>query len=164
MSTAIATSFAVADDQPVPFALTLAAEQLPRTWAFINRYSGEPVTITCMVGCAVDHSRDIDTPTFPEDIWCRTHSDDVTLPVNLNGTPEEYRVLSSEIGVMPFSATMAERLPHATIEILDEHCIEALDPDGLATVIRALRARLDHIEQHHARLVEVRAEYVRGQR
>lgn len=131
----------------------------PRTWSFINRYNNKPVTVTCMVGCIIDHGGDIATPTFPEDIWCQTGSDDVTLPINTNGTPEEYRVLGSEIRVMPFSSTIAERLPHAVIEMVDEHVIEGLDPDGLATIIRTLAERIDGLKGQLGRLVQVRAEY-----
>ncbi|TKA13206.1 DUF6907 domain-containing protein [Actinacidiphila oryziradicis] len=145
----------------VPF--TQAGEQLPRTWTFTNRNTGKPTTFTCMTGCIIDHSDNIARPTFAEDVWCQTPRENVTLPLNTNGHPEEFRVLGSEIRVMPFSATIAERLPHVTIEMIDDHYIEGLDPDGLATVIRTLAERLDSLKDRHAQLVQVRADYQRRQ-
>ncbi|MCW2899515.1 MAG: hypothetical protein JWO67_1780 [Streptosporangiaceae bacterium] len=145
----------------VPF--TQAGEQLPPTWTFTNRYTDRPTTVTCMTGCVIDHSDNIATPTFPEDVWCQTLSEDVSLPINSNGKPEEYRVLGSEIRVIPFSEIIAERLPHVTIEMVDEHIIEGLDPDGLATVIRTLSERIDSLKDRQAQLAQVRADYVRRQ-
>lgn len=132
----------------------------PRTWTFINRHNDQPVTVTCMDGCTLDHASDIATPTSPEDIWCWTLPEDMTLPVNTNGYPEEFRVLSTVIKVEPWSEKIAERLPYATIELVDDHFVEGLDPDGLETVINTLAARLEQMRETHRRLVAVRAEYM----
>jgi len=96
---------------------------------------------------------------FPEDVWCWFWSEPLTLPVNENGTPEEFRVLSTVIKVEPHSPTIAQRLPYATIELVDDHFIEGLDPDGLETVINTFAARLDQMRETHAKLVRVREEY-----
>ncbi|MET7944162.1 hypothetical protein [Streptomyces sp. NPDC005302] len=45
--------------------------------------------------------------------------------------PEEYQVLSAVIKVEPASPQIAERLPFAVVELVDDHFIEDLDPDGL---------------------------------
>jgi hypothetical protein len=140
-----------------------AASVTPRTWAFINRRTGEPTAYTCMAGCTIDHSRDMAAPTFPEDVWCWFWGEGLTLPVNENGTPEEFRVLSTVIKVEPWSEKLAERLPFAVVELVDDHFIDGLDPDGLATVIRTLSQRLETMRETHARLVEVRAEYMNRQ-
>jgi hypothetical protein len=100
------------------------------------------------------------SPTFPEDVWCWTWPEALTLPVNENGSPEEFRVLSTVIKVEPWSPKVAERLPFAVIELVDDHFVDGLDPDGLATVIRTLSDRLEQMRETHARLVAVRAEYM----
>jgi hypothetical protein len=159
---AVPASFAVDETEPIPLALTQAAEQLPRTWTFVNRYNGDPMTFTCMPGCESDHSGDIGSPTMPEDVWCQTFSTDVTLPINTDGKPEEFRVLSTILRVIPFSGVVAERLPTATVELVDDHYVENLDPDGLAMVINTLAAQVDKLRETHTRLIQVRAEYMRG--
>lgn len=138
---------------------TSAASVTPGTWSFISRRDGRPMQVTCMAGCTIDHSSDMATPTYPEDIWCWAQAEHMTLPVNADGKPEEFRVLSTVIKVEPWSPKLAERLPYATVELVDDHFVEGLDPDGLATVISTLAERLEQMRATHARLVRVRAEY-----
>lgn len=161
-------------DEPVPFQVTEAGQAAlnaipsqpaaPRTWTFINRRTGQPQTITCMPGCTIDHTSDIETPTYPEDVWCWTLPEPLTLPVNTNGHPEEFRVLDTVIKVEPWSEKIAERLPYAVVELVDDHFIEGLDPDGYETLINTLQDRLDQMRATHARLVAIRAEYMGRQR
>lgn len=150
-------------DSPVPFALTEAAEQAvavkPRSWSFIDRRTGETVQYTCMDGCTLDHRHEMGRSNFREDIWCWFWDESLTLPVNENGTPEEFRVLSTVIKVEPWSPKVAERLPFAVVELVDDHFIDGLDPDGLETVINTLQARVEGMRQTHRRLVEVREAY-----
>jgi hypothetical protein len=115
--------------------------------------------VTCMQGCTIDHSRDVGRRMFPEDVWCWAKPEPLTLPVNTNGRPEEFRVLNTVIKVEPWSEKIAERLPFAVVELVDDHFIEGLDPDGLETVINTLQDRLEQMRATHRRLVEVRAEY-----
>lgn len=131
----------------------------PRTWTFTDRDTGRPMTVTCMRGCVLDHSSDINAPRYSGDIWCQAFRSDVTLPVNENGSPEEFRVLSATMNVRPFDEKVAARLPFVSIEMIDDHWIEDLDPDGLETVIRTLAERLDDLREAHALLVRTRAEY-----
>lgn len=131
----------------------------PPTWSFTSRVDGRRMSVTCMRGCTIDHSGDIATPTHPEDIWCWTVREDVTLPVNVDGAPEEFRVLGTIMKVEPFSPVLAQRLPYAVVEMVDEHYVEGLDPDGLETVINTLAERLATMRETHARLVRTRAEY-----
>ncbi|MFJ7154636.1 DUF6907 domain-containing protein [Streptomyces sp. NPDC101118] len=133
-------------------------ETLPagRTWSFLDSTTGNMRQVTCLSGCTVDHSRDIETPTHPEDVWCCTASSDVTLPINESGEIEEFRVLSAFIRQEPFSRNMHERVPHAQVEIVDDHFMESLDPDGLATVILTLEGQLAKFRAVHAQLVELR--------
>ena len=131
----------------------------PRTWTFIDRRTGEPVSYTCMVGCTLDHRHEMGRTVFREDVWCWFWDDSMTLPVNENGHPEEFRVLSTVIKVEPWSPNIADRLPFAVIELVDDHFIDGLDPDGLETVINTFAARLERMRQTHRRLVEVREQY-----
>jgi hypothetical protein len=135
----------------------------PRTWSFIDRGTGQTVEYTCMNGCTLDHASDMATPTHREDIWCWFWDEALTLPVNENGTPEEYRVLSTVIKVEPWSEKISQRLPFAVIELVDDHFIDGLDPDGLATVIRTLSERVEQMRANHRRLVEIRAQYMARQ-
>jgi hypothetical protein len=131
----------------------------PRTWAFIDRRTGKPVSVRCLDGCTINHDREIGAEVFPEDVWCWFWTDGMTLPINENGTPEEFRVLDTVIKVEPWSPTIAHRLPFAVVELVDDHFIDGLDPDGLETVINTLAGRLEQMRATHRRLVEVRAEY-----
>lgn len=136
-----------------------AVSSQPRTWSFTNRRTGQPFTYTCMAGCTIDHQRDAERSVFPEDVWCWFWDEPLTLPVNTNGSPEEFRVLDTVIKVEPWSPKVAERLPFAVIELVDDHFIDGLDPDGLETVINTLAGRLEQMRATHRRLVEIRAEY-----
>ncbi|MGV9242176.1 DUF6907 domain-containing protein [Streptomyces sp. NPDC003710] len=144
-----------------PTAADMSAPAEPRTWTLTDRRTGQPFAYTCMTGCTIDHTRDAESPVFPEDVWCWFWDESLTLPVNENGTPEEFRVLSTVIKVEPWSAKVSERLPYAVVELVDDHFIDGLDPDGLETVINTLAARVERMRETHRRLVEVRAEYKR---
>ncbi|MFD9444247.1 DUF6907 domain-containing protein [Streptomyces sp. NPDC060006] len=162
MSTSPLQMFA---DSPIPLALTEAGEQAvaettePRTWSFINRRTGETMTYTCMDGCTLDHTQEIGRDIFPEDVWCWFWGKDLTLPVNENGSPEEFRVLSTVIKVEPWSPKLSERLPFAVVELVDDMFIEGLDPDGYETLINTFAERLDQMRAAHRQLVEVREAY-----
>jgi hypothetical protein len=148
--------------QPCPAPQRAAPETpatQPRTWQFTDRRTGEQRVFTCLPGCTINHPRDFDRPVFAEDVWCWTEAEPLTLPVNENGTPEEYRILDTIIKVEPWSPTIAHRLPFAVVELVDDHFIDGLDPDGLETVINTLAGRLDQMRATHARLVEARNEY-----
>lgn len=136
----------------------VAADQA-RTWQFVATPTGQLMTVTCMPGCTIDHSRDIETPTDPDDIWCQSFSEAVTLPVNDSGTPEEVPVLSWTLNARPFDRKLAARRPHACVELMQDAWIEDLDPDAFETVISTLEERVKAMRQAHAELVRVRAEY-----
>lgn len=147
------------DATDTPQVNTVSRTEQPRAWVFTERRSGQQMTFTCMTGCSLDHAGDIATPTFADDIWCSTRKTDITLPINENGKPEEFRVLGVTFRVQPWDRDLALRLPHACIEFIDDCWIEGLDPDGLATVISTLANRLDTLRAAHAHLIEVRTEY-----
>lgn len=143
----------VLDDRPV------VPTSAPRQWAFVDKVTGKARIATCMPGCEADHSSDMQRPTFPEDIWCEIVGNAVHLPVNTNGYAEDFRVLGVKLSMIPFSRVPAERVPHAVVEVVDDHWMEGLDPDGLATVISTLEQRIQALRSTHARLVAVRAQY-----
>jgi hypothetical protein len=145
-------------DTSAPVSATSVTDR-PRTWSFTDRTTGELMSVTCLRGCQLNHNHEMATPTDPDDIWCQTFRKNVTLPINENGTPEEFRVLSITTNVLPFSKTLAYRLPHVSIEMIDDCWIEGLDPDGLETVINTLAERLDSMREAHAELIRARAEY-----
>lgn len=131
----------------------------PRTWSFISTIDGALLTVTCLSGCQMDHSHDIETPTNPDDIWCQTISKDVELPVNTNGQPEDIAVLSWTLNVRPFDRNMNARLPHACVEMMRDSWIEDLDPDAFEAVIDTLAERVATMREAHADLVRARSEY-----
>ncbi|MFB6873725.1 DUF6907 domain-containing protein [Streptomyces sp. NPDC056323] len=141
-------------------ASAVVSPDAPRSWSFTDRTTGQSRQVTCMRGCTADHSREMQIPTHPDDIWCQAVSESVTLPVNESGTPENVRVLGSTLNVMPFSTTIAYRLPHVSIEVMQDAWIEGLDPDGLVTVIGTLEERVKQLRRAHAELVRVRGDYM----
>jgi hypothetical protein len=135
----------------------------PRTWSFTNKVSGEQTEVTCMTGCRFDHEDSVETPTSPEDVYCWSTANASTTSVPVDpgtGTHENFQVLTAFIAVDPFSKHIAERLPHATVEILDEHYIAPLDPDALAGLINLLTSRVNGLRAVHAELVRTRAAYI----
>ncbi|MEW2253708.1 hypothetical protein [Streptomyces sp. NPDC047869] len=150
-------ALAAIPSQPTAADMSQPAE--PRTWTFTDRVTGEKFTYTCMPGCTINHQQDAERPIFREDVWCWFWDESLTLPVNASGEPEEFRVLDTVIKVEPWSQKVAERLPFAVIELVDDHFIDGLDPDGLETVISTLAARVERMRETHRRLVEVRAQY-----
>ena len=147
---------------PTP-AVGAASSVTPRTWSFIDRRTGEATEYQCMVGCTLSHDHEMDRPVFREDVWCWFWDENLTLPINENGTPEELRILSTVVKVEPFSPTISQRLPYAVVELVDDQFIENLDPDGYETVINTMQARLDQMRANHRRLVEIRAQYMARQ-
>ncbi|MFE2164851.1 DUF6907 domain-containing protein [Streptomyces sp. NPDC059447] len=131
----------------------------PRQWAFVDKVTGQARIATCMPGCEADHSMDMQRPTHPEDIWCEIVGDTVHLPVNTNGYAEDFRVLGVKLSMIPFSRRPAERVPHVVVEVVDDHWLEGLDPDGLATVISTLEQRVQELRSTHARLIAIRAQH-----
>ncbi|MGW8953049.1 DUF6907 domain-containing protein [Streptomyces sp. NPDC055709] len=146
--------------QPTPQETADATQ--PRTWSFVSNQTSELVTVTCMQGCTSDHSRDRETPTHPDDIWCYSVAETVTLPVNDNGTPEEVPVLRTMLNVRPFDRKLSQRLPHACVEVMEDAWIEDLDPDAFEAVIDTLAERVEAMRRAHAELVRVRAAYKAG--
>lgn len=141
-------------------AASTVPQTTPRTWSFIDRRTGERVMTTCMPGCTLDHSRDVGRRMFREDVWCWFWTQGLTLPINADGETQEHNVLSTLIKMEPWSPTVAQRLPYAVIELVEDEFIDGLDPDGLAMVISTLQDRLEQMRATHRELVALRATYM----
>jgi hypothetical protein len=127
----------------------------PRRWTFTDP-DGERTTVTCMPGCAEDHTAE----RFAADICCYTSDGQAAmLPID-NGTVEDLRVLGVGIRCLPYDESMGARLPHAVVEVVEDHYIENLDPDALALLIATLQGRLDALRAAHTLLVSVRSEHL----
>ncbi|MBP2581653.1 hypothetical protein J3A78_002131 [Streptomyces sp. PvR006] len=131
----------------------------PRSWTFADRETGQEMTFTCMPGCVDRHDDVAAGQAVAEDVWCHRATDDVTLPINDSGNPEELSVLRVTLNVDPFDRRLAQRLPHIDLEVMSDAWIEGLDADGFATVINTLQGRLDEMRAMHAELISVRAAY-----
>ncbi|WP_405830778.1 MULTISPECIES: DUF6907 domain-containing protein [unclassified Streptomyces] len=147
-------------DTQFPLVAKLVAEpSAPRTWTFLDRTTSKLQEVTCLQGCTVNHDIDRETPTHPADIWCATDATDMYLPVETGGNKvEEMRVMGALIRQEPFSRHMHERVPHAIVELVDDHWTESLDPDGLASVILTLESQLARFREVHAQLTALRAQ------
>lgn len=133
-----------------------------RTWSFIARNTGDLMHVTCPSWCTSDHSTDMETPTHPDDIWCQAHGRTTTLPINDNGTPEETCVLSSTLNVRPFDRNLNARMPHVSVEVMQDAWIEDLDPDAFEHVINTLQSQVDALRRAHTELIRAREEYRAG--
>ncbi|MFD5572234.1 DUF6907 domain-containing protein [Streptomyces cadmiisoli] len=133
----------------------------PPTWSFTDKDTGQPRTVTCLEGCTNSHDSDIETPTYPVDVYCWNtgNGSEATLPINTTGETEDYRILTTVITIDPFHDNPARNVPHAVVEVIDEHHIEDLDPDGLQAVIDTFEQRLVEMRRRHAELVRIRNEY-----
>lgn len=158
--------------QPVPAAAlsdgapAMGAPAVGRTFTFTNSITGENVTATCMPGCTIDHEADSDRPEHPHDIYCNIPGTAGELPLYGplcdTGRPEDFRFLSWSIQSRPYSGRPSERLPFVSIEAIDDHYIEYLDPDTLEMVISHLQKQVGSLREAHAHLVNVRTTYLKS--
>ncbi|QUI32470.1 hypothetical protein H9W91_17575 [Streptomyces alfalfae] len=134
----------------------------PRTWSTTDRDTGQPLNVTCMVGCNITHEPDLHTPGPAAEILCASYDQENTteLPVGCGADDTPSPVLSTQIQVQPFHPDPARRLPHAAVQVMEDHYIEDLDPDGLAAVIDHFEQRVAAMRVRHTELVRTRAEYL----
>ncbi|MER6431561.1 hypothetical protein ABT272_28100 [Streptomyces sp900105245] len=149
----LATEFEAAASQPL---------QPARAWSFTDRDTGKPRSVACLQGCTSDHVHDVATPTFAPDVYCwnTDSSAPETLPINGDGRVEDYRILNTVIACDPFSDNRMRRIPHAVVEIVDEHYIEDLDEHGLQDVIDTIERRLAAMRVRRDELARIRADFL----
>ncbi|WP_060880214.1 DUF6907 domain-containing protein [Streptomyces scabiei] len=145
---------------PTPAEQRDTTPALPRTFTITSKDTQEKLTFTCMPGCTVAHDViDASRPTAPDDVCCLgDNNGEVSLPFEGVTVPKESYVLRAYLRVAPFAPSMAERLPHVMIEVVEDEYVQHLDPDSLAVVIGVLDERLVALRRTHAELVQVRAE------
>ncbi|MET9516421.1 hypothetical protein [Streptomyces sp. NPDC002994] len=114
--------------------------------------------------CESDHENDLTSGEYKVDVTCYRYYDGVELPVFFaDDKSTGGDVLRSVIDVHPYSETAGRQLPCVNLEIIEDHWIQDLDPDGLADVIAKLRGQLDHLDQVHAQLVQARTGWAASQ-
>lgn len=134
----------------------------PRTWSTTDRDTGQPLNVTCMVGCNITHEPDLHAPGPAAEILCASYDQENTaeLPVGCGADDTPGPVLSTQIQVQPFHPDPARRLPHASVQVMEDHYIEDLAPDDLAAVIDHFEQRVAAMRVRHTELVRTRAEYL----
>ncbi|MER7174600.1 DUF6907 domain-containing protein [Streptomyces mesophilus] len=161
MPTTVSTPVNLPADEPVPFAVTEAAEQLltaePRTW--LRRiWKGGQIVETCPAWCTDTHWND--QSGYLVDLC---HGDGFQGPELSVFDAEDGMVqvplFTGRINVDPYSSEPARNVPHVHLEPYPDQVMECLTPDEFAAVIAQLRAHCDRLDQVHARLVEARAEW-----
>ncbi|MFM9604280.1 DUF6907 domain-containing protein [Streptomyces turgidiscabies] len=131
-----------------------------RTFTVTAKDTREELSFVCMPGCIIDHQRiDCDGPKAPADVCCWSDTNgEVYLPIDESDFDK--RVLCARIEVVPFATSMAGRLPHVFVEVVEDHYIEGLDPDALGVLIATLSERLTALRRTHSDLVRIRAEHI----
>ncbi|MER7967967.1 hypothetical protein ABTX35_02950 [Streptomyces sp. NPDC096080] len=131
------------------------------TRTFLNKETGAAETFTCTPGCTLSHPQPGDRAVFPEDVYCITDGTSADLPAMgpecESGKPEEFRLLSWHFYTAHFSPRLSERIPHARVELFEEHWVEGLDPDALALLIDTVQKQVDELRGAHAALTALRA-------
>lgn len=135
----------------------------PRTWTVTDSKTGLPLNVTCMSGCDSLHVEMGIGSSAADDILCAQYdrANTIELPIGCGSTGgEDWATLSVEIKSDPVHPYPAKRIPHAAVEVTEDHYIEDLDPDGLAVVIDKLSQRLAGMRVRHAELIRIRAEHL----
>lgn len=167
--TALPVSIGVDDDAPVPFALTPAALQAvpdrPRSW--IRRIIGGGWTEeVCPAWCTRTHVNDQNGASNRDDLTHATTDVSTKVEMRVAGAGAgvaAWPILAARIEADPYSEYPAWRAPHVTFEPSVDDVVEVMDPDAFAAVIADIRAHCDRLDQVHAQLVQLRAEYERVQ-
>lgn len=93
------------DCEPIPFALTEAAEALPRRVSVVVRR--QAVTVDCPPWCVAGHTEELVSLT---DLCHEGESIALPAPTYSAGAPSSVRILSAHIAQYPFSSEAAPRM------------------------------------------------------
>jgi hypothetical protein len=135
----------------------------PRRWTIAGDGTGKPLTVTCMSGCNSLHMEDVAGTAKATDVSCVQYDTANTTELAIgcgSQHPGDWATLSVEIHSDPVHPDQARRIPHASIEVTEDHYIEDLDPDGLVVVIDKLDQRVAAMRVRHAELIRIRDEYL----
>ncbi|MFD4524865.1 DUF6907 domain-containing protein [Streptomyces sp. NPDC058470] len=152
----------------VDFEAATRKSSAPKTpsWTVADRGTGMPLNVTCMSGCSGFHLEAAAGTAPAAEIWCTQFDTANTTELVIGcgsdkGT--DWATLSVQISSFPVHPDPAKRIPHAAVEVTEDHYIEDLDPDGLAAVIDAIERRAAEMRVRHAELVRIRAAYQAAQ-
>lgn len=133
-----------------------------RSWVVADRKTGMPLKGVCLAGCHGLHF-ELGTGTADaDDVVCVDYDRDNATELQIgcgSDQGQDWATLSVVIQSYPVHPDEEKRIPHAAIEVTEDHYIEGLDDDGLAIVISKLQQRVDAMRLRHAALVRARAEY-----
>ncbi|MDJ0345968.1 hypothetical protein QMK19_30505 [Streptomyces sp. H10-C2] len=169
MTTTVENPVNLTGDEPIPYTLNVslakafAAITAPRTWTFTVpawcNFHAE-LTQVCPTFCTDDHASDIDTPTPPSDICHGQFIDGCIVQLTDSNQPTEpWGVLSGHLQVSPYSTDPRDRVPHVSVELVQEIWTDALNPEQLAELIEKLAGRVENLRHVHAELVAAVAEW-----
>ncbi|MFJ1995701.1 DUF6907 domain-containing protein [Streptomyces asiaticus] len=134
-------------DQPIPFLLTEAAEQLPRKVTVSVR--GQKATIDCPAWCVDPHSEDY---AFIQDVSHHGEEIALTAPEH-QGTTE---VLVASISQWPFVNDEEQGLPYLGFDATGSGDVAALAPAAALAFIDQAAAHLDKLRAQVRQLAEAR--------
>jgi len=141
-----------------------AATHEPRSWTVADSSTGMPLNGTCMAGCDGFHLElSSGTAANAEDVLCTQYDRANTTELQIGCGADnfgDWATLSVEIKSHPVHPDEAMRIPHAAVEVTEDHYIEDLDGNGLAVVIDKLEKRVAAMRVRHAELVRIRSEYL----
>lgn len=140
------------------------AAKKPRTWSFESRDGGSTETVTCMLGCRRGHEVEQSQPFPMDEVSCHVCDYGAEVPIEAGGQATTEEVLHIRTLMQPWHRTMAKRLPHVQLELVEDHFIDGLDPDGLQVVINTFQSRVDAMRRARTHLIAARAEYMRRAR
>jgi hypothetical protein len=135
----------------------------PHTWTIADKDSGLPLHVTCMSGCNTLHAERAIGMSRATEVNCAQYDTANTVELQIGCGSENfggYATLSVEIHSDPVHPDPAKRMPLASIEVMEDHYIEDLDPNGLAVVIDKLEQRVAAMRVRHAALVRIHNEYL----
>lgn len=144
-----------------------ATKQAPiaplRSWIVADRKTGMPLKGACLAGCHGLHFELNGGTADADDVVCVDfdQANSTELPIGCGSTDgQDWATLSVLIKSYPVHPDEEKRIPHAAVEVTEDHYIENLDDAGLAIVIDKLQQRVDAMRVRHAELVRARNEYL----
>lgn len=142
-------------------------EQTPtaprRSWIVADSKTGMPLKGACLAGCHGLHFELSSGTADADDVVCVDfdQANSTELPIGCGSADgQDWATLSVLIRSYPVHPDEEKRIPHAAVEVTEDHYIENLDDDGLAIVIDKLQQRVDAMRIRHAELVRARNEYL----
>ncbi|MCM2579517.1 DUF6907 domain-containing protein [Streptomyces meridianus] len=130
-----------------------------RTWARQIRGGGQIIE-TCPAWCTDSHHLDVERASSLDDLTHGDYFDGPELPVfDAEQGTAPVQILAGRINIDPYSENPKRRTPHIHFEPFMDEVMECLGPDEFGAVIAQIRAHCDRLDEVHAQLLQVRAEW-----